>query len=226
MATIKGQNLRLAVAEQCVAKARTCTVHIAMQSESSSTKDDDGDWENNTIVGMSWDASCEAEVSTNLQHLTLVPDGTSYRSTETIELKAGDSIGIGIADGGNTSNGAFYKVGGGKLGDLKNNTMTPFTAKEDMSIYVVCNQLVNVIYSLTGENAAVTTDILFSYMESKVSGEVTFDYTGGNHNRETEKVILRGQAFITDISIQAQNRQTAVCTIQLTGTGELEIVNE
>ena len=226
MATIKGQNLRLTVAEQCVARARTCTVHIAMQSESSSTKDDDGDWENNTIVGMSWDASCEAEVSTNLQHLTLVQDGTSYRSTETIELKAGDSIGIGIADGSNTSRGAFYEVGGSKLGDLQNNTMTPFTAEEDMSIYVVCNQLVNVIYSVTGENAAVTTDILFSYMESKVSGEVTIDYTGGNHNRETEKVILRGQAFITDISIQAQNRQTAVCTIQLTGTGELEIVNE
>ena len=226
MATIKGQNLRLTVAGQCVARARTCTVHIAMQSESSSTKDDEGDWENNTIVGMSWDASCEAEVSTNLQHLTLVQDGTSYRSTETIELKAGDSIGLGIADGSNTSRGAFYEVGGSKLGDLQNNTMTPFTAEEDMSIYVVCNQLVNVIYSVTGENAAVTTDILFSYMESKVSGEVTFDYTGGNHNRKTEKVILRGQAFITDISIQAQNRQTAVCTIQLTGTGELEIVNE
>ena len=226
MATIKGQNLRLAVAEQCVARARTCTVHIAMQSESSSTKDDEGDWENNTIVGMSWDASCEAEVSTNLQHLALVPDGTSYRSTETIELKAGDSIGIGIVDGSNTSKGAFYKVGGGKLGDLQNNTMTPFTAEEDMSIYVVCNQLVNVIYSVNGENAAVTTDTLCSYMESKQPGEVTFDYTGGNHNRETEKVILRGQAFITDMSIQAQNRQTAVCTIQLTGTGELEIVNE
>lgn len=226
MATIKGQNLRLTVAGQCVARARTCTVHIAMQSESSSTKDDDGDWENNAIVGMSWDASCEAEVSTFLQSLALVGDGTSFRSTENIELKAGDSIGIGIVDGTNTSKGAFYRVNGDKLGDLKNDTMTPYTAEEDMSIYVVCNQPVNVIYSVTGENAAVTTETLFSYMESKVSGEVTFDYTGGNHNRETEKVILRGQAFITDMSIQAQNRQTAVCTIQLTGTGELEIVNE
>lgn len=226
MATIKGQNLRLTVAGQCVAKARTCTVHIAMQSESSSTKDDEGDWENNNIVGMSWDASCEAEVSTYLQHLALVQDGISYRSTETIELKAGDSVGIGIIDGTNTSMGAFYRVGGGKLGDLKNNTMTSFSAEEDMSVYVVCNQLVDVIYSATGENSAVTTETLFSYMESKVSGEVTFDYTGGNHNRNTEKVVLRGEAFITDISIQAQNRQTAVCTIQLTGTGELEIVNE
>lgn len=226
MATIKGQNLRLTVAGQCVAKSRTCTVHIAMQSESSSTKDDDGDWENNTIVGISWDASCEAEVSTYLQHLTLVLDGISYRSTETIELKDGDSIHIGIVDGTNTSKGAFYRVNGNKLGDLKNDTMTPYTAEEDMSIYVVCNQPVNVIYSVTGENTAVTTETLFSYMESKVSGMVTFDYTGGNHNRETEKVILRGQAFITDMSIQAQNRQTAVCTIQLTGTGELEIVNE
>ena len=226
MATIKGQNLRLTVDGQCVAKALTCTVHITMQSESSSTKDDEGDWENNTIVGMSWDASCEAEVSTYLQSIALVPDGTSFRSAETIELKAGDSIGIGISNGTSTSKGAFYKVGGDKLGDLQNNTMTPFTAEEDMSVYVVCNQLVNVIYSVTGENAAVTTETLFSYMESKVSGEVTFDYTGGKHNRETEKVILRGQAFITDMSIQAQNRQTAVCTIQLTGTKELVIVNE
>ena len=226
MATIKGQNLRLTVAGQCVARARTCTVHIAMQSESSSTKDDDGDWENITIVGMSWDASCEAEVSTFLQSLALVGDGTSFRSTENIELKAGDSIGIGIFDGTNTSKGAFYRVNGDKLGDLKNDMMTPYTAEEDMSIYVVCNQPVNVIYSVTGENAAVTTETLFSYMESKVSGEVTFDYTGGNHNRETEKVILRGQAFITDMSIQAQNRQTAVCTIQLTGTKDIEIVNE
>lgn len=226
MATIKGQNLRLTVAGQCVARARTCTVHIAMQSESSSTKDDDGDWENNTIVGISWDASCEAEVSTHLQYLSLIGDGINYRSTENIELKAGDSMSIGIDNVTNTSKGAFYRVNGGKLGDLKNNTMIVYTAEEDMSIYVVCNEPVNVIYSVTGENAAVTTETLFSYMESKVSGEVTFDYTGGNHNRETEKVILRGQAYITDMSIQAQNRQTAVCTIQLTGTGELEIVNE
>lgn len=226
MATIKGQNLRLTVAEQCVAKARTCTVHIAMQSESSSTKDDDGDWENNTIVGMSWDASCEAEVSTNYNKVSLHQAGTDIYRSDLIHMKKGEIIAI-IVDGATSSTkSALYDADGTKLGNIPYNVGLQYTATADMDIYFECNEPRTVSYMDVSETTAVTTETLFSYMESKVSGEVTFDYTGGNHNRETEKVILRGQAFITDISIQAQNRQTAVCTIQLTGTGELEIVNE
>lgn len=70
MGTIKGQNLRVMVGGRCVAMATSATIHVAAQTEDSSTKDDTGDWAENEVVGLSWDASTDSLV-------TLTDNGTN-----------------------------------------------------------------------------------------------------------------------------------------------------
>ena len=70
MGTIKGQNLRVMVGGKCVAMATSCTIHVAAQTEDSSTKDDTGDWAENEVVGLSWDCSTDSLV-------TLADNGTN-----------------------------------------------------------------------------------------------------------------------------------------------------
>ena len=60
MATIKGQNLRIMVGGKCIAKATSCTFHVAAQMADSSTKDDTGSWQSQEVVGLSWDASTDS----------------------------------------------------------------------------------------------------------------------------------------------------------------------
>lgn len=63
MSTIKGQNLRVMVGGKCIAMATSCTFHVSAQMESSSTKDSVGDFEEQEVVGLSWDASTESLVT-------------------------------------------------------------------------------------------------------------------------------------------------------------------
>jgi hypothetical protein len=67
MGVIKGQNLRLMVevggVDKCIAKATTGDITISAQVQSASTKDDEGDWEVNEVVGKSWSASTTCLVS-------------------------------------------------------------------------------------------------------------------------------------------------------------------
>lgn len=69
MGTIKGQNLRVMVGGKCIAMATSCQFHVATQMESSSTKDS-GDWDEQEVVGLTWDASTDSLV-------TLVDNGTN-----------------------------------------------------------------------------------------------------------------------------------------------------
>lgn len=55
MGAIKGQNLRLFVNQVAIAAAKTCEVHVRLDVQDSSTKDDTGDWAHNTVVRLSWD---------------------------------------------------------------------------------------------------------------------------------------------------------------------------
>lgn len=75
MGTIKGQNLRVMVGtasggEKCIAMAVSATFHIATQLEDSSTKDSTGDWQEQEVMGLSWDAQTESLV-------TLTDNGTN-----------------------------------------------------------------------------------------------------------------------------------------------------
>ena len=63
MATIKGQNLRVMVGGKCIAMATSCQFHIAAETQDSSTKDSTGDWQENEVVGLSWDAQTDSLVT-------------------------------------------------------------------------------------------------------------------------------------------------------------------
>ena len=70
MATIKGQNLRVMVGGKCIAMAVNATFHVSAQLQDSSTKDSVGDWQEQEVTGLSWDASTESLV-------TLTDNGTN-----------------------------------------------------------------------------------------------------------------------------------------------------
>lgn len=75
MGTIKGQNLRVMVgtasgSEKCIAMATSCQFHVAAETQDSSTKDSVGDWAENEVTGLSWDAQTDSLV-------TLTDNGTN-----------------------------------------------------------------------------------------------------------------------------------------------------
>ena len=75
MGTIKGQNLRVMVGtaeggEKCIAMAVNATFHVSATLEDSSTKDSVGDFQEQEVTGLSWDASTESLV-------TLTDNGTN-----------------------------------------------------------------------------------------------------------------------------------------------------
>ena len=67
MAAIKGQNLRLLISTdgataKCVAAAQSCTVHLALQVQEDTTKDNVSDWIENEPTAIMWDAQTQALV--------------------------------------------------------------------------------------------------------------------------------------------------------------------
>lgn len=140
MATIKGQNLRIMVGNKCIAMATSCTLHIAAQTEDSSTKDDANDWASSEVTGLSWDTSTESLV-------TLTDNGT---------------------------------------------------------------------------NGELPAD-LFTAMINKTKLTLTFDVTNGTNNRIGTNSALKktGQAYLTDLSVSAPNRQNSTISAQFTGSGPL-----
>ena len=75
MGIIKGQNLRVMIgtasgSERCIAMSTTATFHVSANLEDSSTKDSVGDFQEQEVTGLSWDASTESLV-------TLTDNGTN-----------------------------------------------------------------------------------------------------------------------------------------------------
>lgn len=60
MGVIKGQNLRLLIGGKCVAFSTSCTAHVSLNLEESSTKDSTNNFTEQTPTGISWDMSCDA----------------------------------------------------------------------------------------------------------------------------------------------------------------------
>ena len=140
MGTIKGQNLRVMVGGKCIAMATSCTFHVSAQLEDSSTKDSVGDFQEQEVTGLSWDAQTESLV-------TLEDNGT---------------------------------------------------------------------------NGELPQDLLL-LMINKTKVTLTFDTTAGTNNRVGQNSVIKktGQAYITDMSVQAANRQNSTLSVQFTGTGPL-----
>ena len=140
MATIKGQNLRVMVGGKCIAMATSCQFHVSAQLESSSTKDSVGDFEEQEVTGLSWDAQTDSLV-------TLTDNGV---------------------------------------------------------------------------NGELPTALL-SLIINKPKVTLTFDQTAGANNRTGQNSAIKrsGEAFLTDYSLSAQNRQNSTLSCQFTGTGPL-----
>ena len=140
MSTIKGQNLRILVGGKCVAMATSCTFHVSAQLEDSSTKDSVGDWQEQEVTGLSWDAQTDSLV-------TLEDNGT---------------------------------------------------------------------------NGELPQDLL-GLIINKTKVTLTFDQTSGANNRVAQNSALKrtGDAYVTDVTITAQNRQNSTFSAKLTGTGPL-----
>ena len=140
MGTIKGQNLRVMVGGKCIAMATSCQFHVSAQLEDSSTKDSVGDFQEQEVTGLSWDAQADSLV-------TLEDNGT---------------------------------------------------------------------------NGELPQDLL-SLMINKTKVTLTFDQTAGANNRVGQNSVIKksGWAYISDVSISAQNRQNSQLSVQFTGTGPL-----
>ena len=140
MGTIKGQNLRVMVGGKCIAMATSCTFHVSAQLQDSSTKDSVGDFQEQEVTGLSWDAQTESLVT------------------------------------------------------LEDN----------------------------GSNGELPQDLL-SLMINKTKVTLTFDQTAGANNRVGQNSAIKktGDAYINDISINAQNRQNSTLSVQFSGTGPL-----
>jgi hypothetical protein len=63
MGIIKGQNLRVMVGGKCIAMATSCQIHVGTQLEDSSTKDSTGDWQEQEVTGLNWDATTDSLVT-------------------------------------------------------------------------------------------------------------------------------------------------------------------
>jgi len=63
MGIIKGQNLRVMVGGKCIAMATSCQFHVSAQLEDSSTKDSVGDFQEQEVTGLSWDAQTDSLVT-------------------------------------------------------------------------------------------------------------------------------------------------------------------
>ena len=63
MAAVKGQNLRLFIDKIAVAAAKQCDIHIRLDVQDTSTKDDTDDWNHNDAVRLSWDCRTSGLVS-------------------------------------------------------------------------------------------------------------------------------------------------------------------
>ena len=62
MATLKGQNLRLYVGGKPIAAALECQLHLAVNVQPYSTKDDEGGWTKNVAVALNWDVRAQGMV--------------------------------------------------------------------------------------------------------------------------------------------------------------------
>lgn len=73
-----------------------------------------------------------------------------------------------------------------------------------------------------GTNGELPTDLL-SLIINKTLVTLTFDTTAGTNNRTGQNSAIKrsGQAYLTDYSLSAQNRQNSTLSCQFSGSGPL-----
>ena len=227
MATIKGQNLRIALNGKCISASQSCTLHVQMTAQDKSTKDSENDWVENEIVGAQWDVSADALVTDG------IIDGGTVKCTKNIaigkyvypqiyKLNAGDKVTLMTA----ASDATIYVFSGSTILAQATTAGISYTATEAINISIGCSSnAYNVTFEII-DKSGMTVEDLMNIMNAKTPVTVTFGTTLGNNNRVEDQRIMSGTAVISDIQIQTPNRQDSTCSVQLTGTGELEFIEE
>lgn len=239
MAILKGQNLRILINGKCVGASTSCTVHLAAQTEDSSTKDSTGMWSETTVTGLSWDASADALVKTT----TGTADTTDFVKPFEPDTVSGDGelmIGpIYLAEGAfigsehiSTAHGDSLQLWSAVTEDYVGQPGGWIQETIDAAgdYYIIYHpedeNLTQLSYSITdvrATNVAALEDIL----EAGTPVDVKFCVTGGDMNRNeqssttNDNIRLTGKAIVSDLSITAANRANSTYTLQLTGTSTL-----
>ena len=137
MATIKGQNLRIALNGKCISASQSCTLHVQMTAQDKSTKDSENDWVENEIVGAQWDVSADALVTDG------IIDGGTVKCTKNIatgkyvypqiyKLNAGDTVTLTSAASGAT----IYVFSGSTILAQATTAGISYTATEAINISI------------------------------------------------------------------------------------------
>lgn len=223
MATVKGQNLRIYVEDtnddnlRCIAAATSCTLHAAAQVQEKSTKDSVGSWAQNEVVGLSWDVSVDALIVEDhiLESGSVVcseQEGAYFIYPNAFTLDAGDTIKVDTQD--------HVYILDEQFEILDNDEYTATGPGE--SVYIAAESENTVFPYEIIDGSGIDLEYLFDNLDTDVLVELSA--TTGLANRETEDVLLRGYAKVTDISVNAPNRQDSSYTVTFTGTGDLETV--
>lgn len=229
MATIKGQHLRLIVNEKCVAAAQTCTVHLSVQMENSSSKDDTGSWQQQIPVGLTWDASTDALVIDGVyesgsgkctQQVQVGGPNPAYIYTTAITVAPGRGVSV---SGAGENSLVLRLVSGSNYTVISEGGKYVNTGTTDATVYIGCLANNTTLTYAVYDGSGLQLEDVFALKGTKV--DVQFGTTTGDMNRESDELLLEGQAIVSDISVTAANRANSTYTVQLAGTGELELVN-
>lgn len=232
MGTIKGQHLRLVINDKCVAAAQTCTVHLSVEMQATSSKDDTGSWQKQEPVGLSWDASTDALVIDGIyqagsgatsQSVQVGGPNPAYIYPTGVSLSPGEGLEVSGAPAStdnlvlrkiNATNYSVISTGGKYVNET--------TAAE--TVYVACmTNAQTLTWAVYDGNGLQLTDV-FALKGQAVT--VQFGTTNGTMNREADTQLLEGTAIVSDISVTAQNRALGTWTVQLSGSGELAFQDE
>ena len=245
MAKIKGQNLRLFLGGKCVAAATSCTLHVAANVEDCSTKDTVGGWTENTVVGFSWDAACDALV-TNVagdapasETLSVAATATGkfsgttcYYDPKAIPVTSGDIVIIDSTAGEYAM--AILTPDGNELAEASaGQSQLRIVIDDTMDVsggilignesYEFSGNVTVTIERGTGStDGLLLSDVVTDMLKGKlVYAEVDLTTEGVNSNRTKAAHKASGYAHITDISLNAGNHASSTYTTQLTGSGTL-----
>lgn len=97
---MKGQNLRilLGTPAKCVAFSTSCTYHVSVNLEDSSTKDDGDNFQKQDVVGFAGDISCDALYS-------VATDATGVNGIDALDMTlAGQEVDVEFSPTTGTNN--------------------------------------------------------------------------------------------------------------------------
>lgn len=240
MATIKGQNLRIFINDTCVAASRSCTLHTAASVQDVTTKDS-GDWAENEVTELSWDASVEGLIvdgvleQGNLSYSSFpvfVPDSGSFTRVEGFPTSLAPNVTI-IVTGQVPQNYTLFKrigIDTVQLARAENTLSFQYnTSGNEASIFglmLVVDEIETPIIPEAGsyvinDNRTSALSLMDAIQTKSLVG-AKLSVTTGALNSQEQTHLYSGNAYINDFSIQATNRQASTFSCQLTGKGELE----